>query len=264
MFRWNEIGRHPKFLTRGAFSFQLAHDISWHSLLEPQMSVWLPVFQIGIEMRRGPRSLPLDLLDLGTGLAPSPRASWFRVSGHFVTPVLQHNSKMRCPQYKTEGHDLIRKWPSWRQTSNEQEWESAICAANDCNKETRGYVCGPWHERHFWAPVFIDFPSLPAIVNEDSKQQTRRRRNFLSRLLKSPCSKQNLENLTHLNAWITGSRIGNKMTKNILTMVLESNSADSVHTSTTKSHKRVNVTRIRWYDLCEHKNTTDGAIAQMI
>ncbi len=63
---WNDMGRHPKFLTPGASSFQLVHDISWHRALRALIGVW--PFQVTIEMRhqaRGPRSLPPDLPDLG-------------------------------------------------------------------------------------------------------------------------------------------------------------------------------------------------------
>ncbi len=52
------------------------------------MCVW--PFLVRIEMmRHQAKSLPQDLPNLWYG--PSPRASSFRVSGHFVTPALPKN-----------------------------------------------------------------------------------------------------------------------------------------------------------------------------
>ncbi len=65
--RCNDMGRHINFLTRGASSFQLTCDVSWHMSLRALMSIW-PI-QARIKMRRhqarDPRSLLPDLPDFG-------------------------------------------------------------------------------------------------------------------------------------------------------------------------------------------------------
>ncbi len=68
--RWNEMGRHPKFLTQGTSSLQFTSDIHEHRALRALVSI--RPFQVRIKMRRHQarwsRSLLLDLPDLGQRL----------------------------------------------------------------------------------------------------------------------------------------------------------------------------------------------------